>query len=78
MNSNDALRQMSLNETIGEAIQREKSLINFYRRALRNVGPEARPHIMHLLQEQCARIKRLRRLAAEVEDMNELTEAIAD
>ncbi len=69
---------MSVDEIILEAIGREKSLMEFYDRAIAEVGPDARLLMAHLYAQHSDRIRQLEALQQEIRDLRELTSAIAD
>ena len=69
---------MSVGEIIDEAIYREKKMKEFYRQAISEIGPEVHLQMENFYTQQSARIQQLEELKAEVENLRELTAAIAD
>jgi hypothetical protein len=70
--------QMSVEELIQEALQRERDLLEFYIEILPSVGYESMTLITCLCEQQKERIARLRNLLTEIHELRELTSAIAD
>lgn len=69
---------MSIDEIIEEAIRRELALADFYREAAHSVGPDAQSLLQQISDQQIGRIGALQKLAAEITELRDLNEAIAD
>ncbi|HZY10319.1 MAG TPA: hypothetical protein VFF29_04120 [Bacteroidota bacterium] len=70
--------KISVEQIINEAIEREKALREYYRKAIDDVGPDARRLISCLHAQNNERIQRLESLLDEIRELRELTGSIAD
>ena len=70
--------QMSVEEMIQEALQRERDLLKFYHEILPGVGYESLSLMTSLCAQQEARIDQLQKLLSEIQELRELTGSIAD
>jgi hypothetical protein len=73
-----SIPSLNIGELLGEAIRREKESMGFYEHLLTTLGPDAHTLIAHFLAQQSERIVQLERLKDEIEELRELTGAIAD
>ena len=69
---------MSVEEMISEAIDRELSLLAYYRAAAACSGNDASAFFSNCCSAQEERITALEALLLETEDMREITESMAD
>jgi len=69
---------MTIDEVVMEALRREKSLMEFYERAMDGVGPDARSCMEKLYAQHRDRIVQLEHLREKLSDLRELSAPIAD
>lgn len=67
-----------IDEVVMEAIRREKILMEFYERAIDQVGPDARPFIESLYTQHRERIAQLEQLRERLNVLRDLSAPIAD
>jgi hypothetical protein len=78
MQTKKTLCQMSVDEILTEAINRENQLNDFYRHAVCELGPEVCSRIQPLIRQGAERITGLEHLRTELADLQDLTTAMAD
>ena len=78
MKTQKTLCQMSVDEILSEAIERENQLIDFYRHAVCELGPEVCARIQPLIRQSGERVSGLAQLKTELADLRDLTTAMAD
>jgi hypothetical protein len=78
MKTTKTLCQMSVDEILTEAIDREIKLNDFYQHAVCELGPEVCSRIQPLIQQGRERVGALERLRTELADLRDLTTAMAD
>ncbi|MDE3058831.1 MAG: hypothetical protein KGJ59_12830 [Bacteroidota bacterium] len=69
---------MTSGEIVREAIRWEETMLKFYQRVSHEVSPDAQTVIHRLCSQQNERIQQLESLLEDLEELRELTDAIAD
>jgi rubrerythrin len=72
------LSQMTSDEIVREAIRWEETMLKFYQRVLHDVSSDAQVVVLQLCSQQKERIAQLETLLENLEELRELTDAIAD
>jgi hypothetical protein len=72
------LEQLTIDELVEEAIRREHSLMRFYAMARNAVGHDARELLTQLHRQHYERIEHLEHLLGEVQELRDLSVAMAD
>ncbi len=78
MKRQKALAKMSVDEILTEAITRETEMKNFYATAVCEVGPDACNLVSRFIIQCDERIRDIEGLRTELENLRDLTGAIAD